>query len=47
LIWAFVAAFFARQHHVRTPEPIPDDTGWRRRPKWARRARPDPQEHEV
>lgn len=56
LIWALVAAYFARQHHVRTPEPfnhalarargepIPEDTGWRRRPKWARRARPDPQD---
>ncbi|MCR9128953.1 MAG: hypothetical protein NXI12_05485 [Alphaproteobacteria bacterium] len=59
LIWALVAAFFARQHHVRTPEPfnhalarargepLPEDTGWRRRPKWARRARPDPQDSDA
>lgn len=56
LIWALVAAFFARMHHVRTPEPfnhalarargepLPEDTGWRRRPKWARRVRPDADE---
>ena len=54
LIWALVAAVFARLHHVRTPEPfhhglarargepLPEDTGWRRRPKWARKVRPDP-----
>ncbi len=54
LIWALVAAIFARAFHRRTPEPfthalarargepIPEDTGWRRRPKWARRVRPDP-----
>lgn len=53
-IWAVVAATFARLAHQNTPEPfhhalarargepIPEDTGWRRRPKWARRARPDP-----
>jgi hypothetical protein len=53
-IWAVVAATFARLAHRNTPEPfhhalarargepIPDDTGWRRRPKWARRVRPDP-----
>ena len=52
LIWALVAAVFARLFHKRTPdpfvhalarargEPIPEDTGWRRRPKWARRVRP-------
>jgi hypothetical protein len=56
LIWALVAAWFARRHHMRTPEPfnhalarargepLPEDTGWRRRPKWARRVRPDPGE---
>jgi uncharacterized membrane protein len=54
LIWAVVAAAFARLHHVRTPEPfhhalarargepLPDDPDWRPRPKWARRVRPDP-----
>ena len=54
LIWALIAAVFARRHHVRTPEPfnhalarergepLPEDTGWRRRPKWARRVRPGP-----
>ena len=53
LIWALVAAIFARLYHTRAPEPfvhalarargepIPEDTGWRRRPKWARRVRPD------
>jgi len=52
-IWSAVAALFARLHHSRTPEPwshalarargepIPEDTGWRARPKWARRIRPD------
>jgi len=56
LIWALVAAVFARLHHIRTPEPfhhalarargepLPEDTGWRRRPKWARRVRPDPRD---
>lgn len=50
---ALPAFLLARLHHTRAPEPfthalarargepIPDDTGWRRRPKWARRARPD------
>jgi hypothetical protein len=59
LIWAMVAAVFARLHHVRTPEPfhhalarargepLPEDTGWRRRPKWARRVRPDPENGEA
>lgn len=59
LIWALVAAFFARLHHVRSPEPfnhalarargepLPEETRWRRRPKWARRARPDPQGSDV
>lgn len=54
LIWALVAAIFARLFHKHSPEPfthalarargepIPEDTGWRRRPKWARRVRPDP-----
>lgn len=54
LIWALVAASFARRHHVRTPEPfhhalarargepLPEETSWRRRPKWARKVRPDP-----
>lgn len=53
LIWALVAATFARLHHARTPEPfthalarargepLPDETSWRRRPKWARRVRPE------
>ncbi len=53
-IWAVVAAAFARLAHGNTPEPfhhalarargepIPDDPGWRPRPKWARRVRPDP-----
>ena len=52
-IWAAVAAIFARLAHTRRPEPfhhalarargepIPDETSWRPRPKWARRARPD------
>ncbi|PWE18380.1 hypothetical protein DDZ18_01885 [Marinicauda salina] len=51
-VWAAAAAVFARLHHRRAPEPwshalarargepIPEETGWRRRPKWARRARP-------
>lgn len=51
--WALVAGVFARFYHVRTPEPfshalarargepIPEDSGWRARPKWARRVRPD------
>lgn len=50
---AFPAFLLARLHHTRAPEPfthalarargepIPEETGWRRRPKWARRARPD------
>jgi len=50
---AFPAFILARLHHTRAPEPfthalarargepIPEETGWRRRPKWARRARPD------
>lgn len=49
-----VAAGFARQFHRNAPEPfnhalarargepLPEETTWRRRPKWARRARPDP-----
>ncbi|XBQ17620.1 MAG: hypothetical protein ABL308_06985 [Oceanicaulis sp.] len=53
-IWASVAAIFARLAHANSPEPfhhalarargepIPEDTGWRPRPKWARRVRPDP-----
>lgn len=53
LIWALVAASFARLHHARSPEPfnhalarargepLPEETRWRRRPKWARRVRPD------
>ena len=52
LIWAVTAGLFARLHHLRAPEPfqfalarargepIPDEADWRRRPKWARRARP-------
>ncbi|MEO1039119.1 MAG: hypothetical protein AAFX09_06195 [Pseudomonadota bacterium] len=52
LIWALAAGVFARLHHKRTPEPfqfalarargepIPEEASWRRRPKWARRARP-------
>lgn len=52
-IGAFPAFLLARFHHTRAPEPfshalarargepIPDETGWRRRPKWARRVRPD------
>ena len=51
--WALVAGFFARLFHMRIPEqfihqlarargePIPEETTWRRRPKWARRVRPD------
>ncbi len=46
-IWAFIAALFARFHHLRAPEPFNhalarargqpiEDTGWRARPKWAR-----------
>ncbi|KPP82047.1 MAG: hypothetical protein HLUCCA04_04795 [Oceanicaulis sp. HLUCCA04] len=50
---ALPAFLLARLHHTRAPEPfthalarargepIPEETGWRRRPKWARRARPD------
>ncbi|WP_429912765.1 hypothetical protein [Glycocaulis sp.] len=50
---ALPAFVLARLHHTRAPEPfthalarargepIPEDTGWRRRPKWARRVRPD------
>jgi hypothetical protein len=53
-IWALVAAAFARLYHQRTPEPfhhalarargepIPEETAWRRRPKWARKVRPNP-----
>ncbi|MGX6646416.1 hypothetical protein ACWCOP_00560 [Maricaulaceae bacterium MS644] len=53
-IWAAVAAIFARLAHSKTPEPfhhalarargepLPNDPGWRPRPKWARRVRPDP-----
>ncbi|MFW5660534.1 MAG: hypothetical protein ACOC05_04020, partial [Oceanicaulis sp.] len=53
-IWAAVAATFARLAHANTPEPfhhalarargepLPEETTWRRRPKWARRVRPDP-----
>lgn len=53
-IGAFPAFLLARFHHTRAPEPfshalarargepIPEETGWRRRPKWARRVRPDP-----
>lgn len=53
-IWALVAAAFARLYHQRTPEPfhhglarargepLPDEATWRRRPKWARKVRPDP-----
>jgi len=52
LVWAAAAGVFARLHHRRTPEPfqfalarargepIPEEASWRRRPKWARRARP-------
>jgi len=52
--WAAAAGAVARYMHQRTPEPfhhalarargepIPDETDWRPRPKWARRARPDP-----
>lgn len=50
--WAMVAGVFARLFHQRIPEPfvhqlarargepIPEETSWRRRPKWARMARP-------
>jgi hypothetical protein len=50
---ALPAFVLARLHHIRAPEPfthalarargepIPEETGWRRRPKWARRVRPD------
>lgn len=50
---ALPAFVLARLHHTRAPEPfthalalargepIPEETGWRRRPKWARRVRPD------
>ncbi len=53
-IWAVVAAAFARLFHQRAPEPfhhalarargepIPEDSTWRRRPKWARNIRPNP-----
>jgi hypothetical protein len=53
-VWAFVAAVFARLFHQRTPEPfhhalarargepLPEETSWRRRPKWARGIRPNP-----
>ena len=53
-IWAFVAAAFARLFHQRTPEPfnhalarargepLPEETTWRRRPKWARDIMPNP-----
>ena len=52
-VGAFPAFLLARFHHAGAPEPfthalarargepIPEETGWRRRPKWARRARPD------
>jgi len=47
-IWAALAAVFARFHHLRAPEPFHhalarargepiEDTGWRPRPKWARK----------
>lgn len=54
LVAAVVAAGFARQFHRNAPEPfnhalarargepLPEETTWRRRPKWARRVRPDP-----
>lgn len=53
LIWALVAAIFARLFYLNAPEPfmhalarargepLPEDTGYRRRPKWARRVRPN------
>lgn len=53
-VWAVVAASAARLMHQRRPEPfhhalarargepIPEDTGWRPRPKWARKVRPTP-----
>lgn len=52
-ILAVIAGAVARAYWRRAPEPwthalarargepIPEETGWRRRPKWARRARPD------
>ncbi|WBQ12431.1 hypothetical protein L2D00_11310 [Hyphomonadaceae bacterium BL14] len=52
-ILAVIAGVVARAYWRRAPEPwthalarargepIPEETGWRRRPKWARRARPD------
>ncbi len=55
-VWAAAAAVVARIAHQRAPEPwsyalaaargepIPEETGYRRRPKWARRARPDPKD---
>ena len=53
-IWAGVAAIAARLLHQRRPEPfhhalarargepIEGNPNWRRRPKWARKVRPDP-----
>lgn len=57
-VWASVAAIFARLHHARAPEPFVhalarargepiEDTGWRPRPKWARKVRPAPGETET
>ncbi|GGE49180.1 hypothetical protein GCM10011367_25010 [Marinicauda pacifica] len=58
-LWALIGGAFARLHHKRTPEPfthalarargepIPETGGFRRRPAWARRARPDPQPEET
>ena len=58
-LWALIGGAFARLHHKRTPEPfthalarargepIPESGGYRRRPAWARRARPDPQTEET
>ncbi|EAP89701.1 hypothetical protein OA2633_10554 [Oceanicaulis sp. HTCC2633] len=51
-IWAAFAAVIARLHHLRAPEPFNhalarargepiEDTGWRPRPKWARKIKID------
>ncbi|KAA5803802.1 hypothetical protein F1654_08360 [Alkalicaulis satelles] len=54
-LWALVAGVVARFYWLRAPEPwthalarargepIPEESTWRRRPKWARRVRPDPE----
>ena len=57
-IWAALAAFIARLHHLRAPEPFNhalarargepiEDTGWRPRPKWARKIKIDTADTET